>query len=181
MPPNCQPPTPDCSWSTCRKNCCRKSSILPRSFATFASCSTAHNCCKCPLRRRNSIRAGSVPPYRNCAAIAGAARQNRIQLLRHDAVVEQFQRAARTKIVVTGIEAHVCVLHTALDLLALDFRVYIPVDAVASRYRLDQDMALRRFEKAGAILTTSEAAYSNGSAAPGIRSSRRSAIWSRNA
>jgi nicotinamidase-related amidase len=72
------------------------------------------------------------------------------------AVVDQFQRAARPKIVVTGIETHVCVLHTTLDLLAINFRVYIPVDAVGARYRLDHDTALRRLEQAGAILTTSE-------------------------
>jgi nicotinamidase-related amidase len=71
-------------------------------------------------------------------------------------VVDQFHRAARTKIVVTGIETHVCVLHTTLDLLALNFRVYIAVDAVGARYRLDHDTALRRLEQAGAILTTSE-------------------------
>jgi nicotinamidase-related amidase len=71
-------------------------------------------------------------------------------------VVETFRRAARPKIVLCGIETHVCVLHTALDLLALDFRVYIAVDAVGSRYRLDHDTALRRLEQAGAILTTTE-------------------------
>ena len=71
-------------------------------------------------------------------------------------VVDAFHRAARPKIVVTGIEAHVCVLHTVLDLLALDFRVYVPVDAVASRGALDQEIAMRRVEKEGAILTTSE-------------------------
>jgi len=72
------------------------------------------------------------------------------------AVVDAFHRAARPKVVVAGIEAHVCVLHTTLDLLALDFRVYLPVDAVGSRYPLDKDIALRRAENAGAILTTSE-------------------------
>jgi nicotinamidase-related amidase len=71
-------------------------------------------------------------------------------------VIETFHRAARPKIVVAGIEAHVCVLHTVLDLLALDFRVYIPVDAVASRSTLDRDIAVRRAEKEGAILTTTE-------------------------
>jgi nicotinamidase-related amidase len=71
-------------------------------------------------------------------------------------VVEQFQRAARPKIVLAGIETHVCVLGTALDLLALDFRVYVAVDAIGSRYRIDHDIALRRMEQAGAILTTSE-------------------------
>ena len=72
------------------------------------------------------------------------------------AVVESFRRAARPKVVLAGIETHVCVLHTALDLLALDFRVYVAVDAVGSRYRIDHDTALRRLEQAGAVLTTAE-------------------------
>jgi nicotinamidase-related amidase len=71
-------------------------------------------------------------------------------------VVATFQRAARPKVVLAGIETHVCVLHTALDLLALDFRVYVPVDAVSARGRLDHDIALRRLEDAGAVLTTTE-------------------------
>jgi nicotinamidase-related amidase len=71
-------------------------------------------------------------------------------------VVENLQRGARPKVVLAGIETHVCVLHTALDLLVLDFRVFIPVDAVGARYRLDHDVALRRLEQAGAVLTTSE-------------------------
>ena len=72
------------------------------------------------------------------------------------AVVENFQRAARPRVVLVGIETHVCVLHTALDLLALDFRVYVAVDAVGSRARLDHDVALRRLEQAGVVLTTAE-------------------------
>jgi nicotinamidase-related amidase len=72
------------------------------------------------------------------------------------AIVQNFHRQARPKVVLAGIETHVCVLHTALDLLALDFRVYIAVDAVGSRSRIDHDIALRRLEQAGAILTTSE-------------------------
>lgn len=71
-------------------------------------------------------------------------------------VVEGFRSAGRPKVVLAGIETHVCVQQTALDLLAQDFRVYIPVDAVGSRYPIDHDVALRRLEKAGAILTTAE-------------------------
>jgi nicotinamidase-related amidase len=74
------------------------------------------------------------------------------------AVVENFRRAARPKVLLAGIEAHVCVQQTALDLLALDFRVYIAADAVASRYPVDHEYALRRLERAGCILTTSESA-----------------------
>lgn len=72
-------------------------------------------------------------------------------------LVEDMQRSARPKVVLAGIETHVCVMQTALDLLAQDFRVYIPVDAVGSRYAVDHEQALRRLEKAGAIITTSEA------------------------
>jgi nicotinamidase-related amidase len=71
-------------------------------------------------------------------------------------VVDAFHRAARPKVVVLGIETHVCILHTALDLLTLGFRTYIPVDAVNSRFEADYEFALRRLEQAGAILTTTE-------------------------
>jgi nicotinamidase-related amidase len=73
-------------------------------------------------------------------------------------VVDGFHRSARPKVLLAGIETHVCVLHTALDLLAFDFRVFIAVDAVASRFAVDHDVALRRLENAGAVLTTAEGA-----------------------
>jgi nicotinamidase-related amidase len=72
------------------------------------------------------------------------------------AVVGNLRRAARPNVVLAGIETHVCVLQTALDLLALDFRVFIPVDAVGSRFPIDHDIAIRRMERAGAVITTSE-------------------------
>jgi nicotinamidase-related amidase len=73
-------------------------------------------------------------------------------------VVDNFRRAARPKLLLAGIETHVCVQQTALDLLALGFRVYIPADGVASRYAVDHEQALRRLENAGAIITTCESA-----------------------
>jgi nicotinamidase-related amidase len=71
-------------------------------------------------------------------------------------VVDEFHRAARPKVVLAGIETHVCVQQTALDLLAKGFHVFVPVDAVGSRYSVDHETALRRMEKAGAVLTTAE-------------------------
>jgi nicotinamidase-related amidase len=74
------------------------------------------------------------------------------------AVLANFARAARPRILLAGIEAHVCVLQTALDLLAHNLQVFVAADAVASRYAVDQELALRRLEHEGAVVTTSEAA-----------------------
>jgi nicotinamidase-related amidase len=61
------------------------------------------------------------------------------------------------QIVVAGIEAHVCVQQTVLDLLALGYQVYVAVDSVSSRGEIDKQVALRRMELSGAVLITVEA------------------------
>jgi nicotinamidase-related amidase len=74
---------------------------------------------------------------------------------------EHFARwrdKGRWKILVCGIETHVCVGQTVHDLLAEGFRVYVAVDAVAARGAIDHEIALRRMDSAGATLTTTEAA-----------------------
>jgi nicotinamidase-related amidase len=73
-------------------------------------------------------------------------------------VLESFQKHGRPKVVLAGIETHVCVQQTALDLLAQGFQVYVAADAVASRFAIDHEYALRRMERAGAVLVTSETA-----------------------
>ena len=61
------------------------------------------------------------------------------------------------RVVVAGIESHVCVQQTALDLLANDFQVSLAADACSSRKEVDYSMALERMRKAGVIVTTTEA------------------------
>ena len=61
------------------------------------------------------------------------------------------------KILVCGMETHVCVGQTVHDLLGEGFRVYVAADAVAARGQLDHDIALRRMDSSGATLTTTEA------------------------
>lgn len=74
------------------------------------------------------------------------------------ALVESRTAATIETVLLCGLETHVCITQTALDLLARGFGVFIAVDAVASRHGLDHEIALRRLEGAGAVLTTSEAA-----------------------
>lgn len=72
--------------------------------------------------------------------------------------VADLERSAASKVCVAGIEAHVCVQQTVLDLLAAGYKVYVPVDAVGSRYAIDYETGLKRMETSGATLTTTESA-----------------------
>jgi nicotinamidase-related amidase len=71
-------------------------------------------------------------------------------------LLEQLYGRNIRHVTLAGIEAHVCVAQTALELLDLGFRVQVPADAVASRHDVDREFALRRLENAGAIISTTE-------------------------
>lgn len=62
----------------------------------------------------------------------------------------------RYQVVVCGIEAHVCILQTVLDLIARGFQVSVPADGVGSRHEMDWKFALDRMSTAGATIVTSE-------------------------
>jgi nicotinamidase-related amidase len=72
-------------------------------------------------------------------------------------LLSELRQLGRPNIVVAGMESHVCVMQTVLDLLAEGLQVFIAADAVQSRFAIDHDLALRRMERAGATLTTIEA------------------------
>ena len=73
-------------------------------------------------------------------------------------LLEQIKSQKIKQVIVTGIESHVCVQQTALDLLAQEIQVHIPKDAVSSRKELDYQTALARMSNAGVVLTSVEAA-----------------------
>lgn len=74
--------------------------------------------------------------------------------------VEPFARAlqetGRQQVVLTGIEAHICIMQTALDLLKAGYQVHVPYDAVASRGKPEWKYALLRLQHAGATVTSVE-------------------------
>jgi len=69
-----------------------------------------------------------------------------------------WRKESRHRVLICGIETHVCVQQTVFDLIADGYQVYLAVDALASRHEVDRDIALRRMESGGATLTTVEAA-----------------------
>lgn len=62
----------------------------------------------------------------------------------------------RHQVVLAGIEAHVCIQQTALDLVSAGFRVYLAADACCSRRDQDRDFAFRRMADSGVLLTSVE-------------------------
>ena len=61
------------------------------------------------------------------------------------------------KAIVAGIEAHICVMQTCLDLIEKNICPILVVDCIGSRKELDKEIAVKRLEREGVILTTSEA------------------------
>jgi nicotinamidase-related amidase len=75
---------------------------------------------------------------------------------------EKFMSALRVlnrrQILMTGIEAHVCVYQTAMDLIAMGYEVHVAADAVSSRTARNREIGIRKLIAAGAVLTSAEMA-----------------------
>lgn len=73
-------------------------------------------------------------------------------------IFEEWQQQGIFKILVCGIESHVCVQQTVLDLLGEVYRVFVAVDAIGARHAIDHETAIGRMDSSGATITTTEAA-----------------------
>lgn len=73
-----------------------------------------------------------------------------------ESVMRLLEKFETKSIVVAGIEAHVCVLQTCLDLLDRGYTVALCVDAVSSRRPIDKKAAVDRLVQAGVLPTTVE-------------------------
>ena len=64
--------------------------------------------------------------------------------------------AGTQNIILMGIETHICIQQTAIDLLANGYQVYIPVDCVSAGSKEDHETGLLRMRQEGAWMSTSE-------------------------
>lgn len=76
--------------------------------------------------------------------------------MRETDVAAHLAHHGRRSVIVCGMEAHVCVLQTALDARRAGYDVYLAADAVGSRVPFSVETALRRMERAGIHMVTSE-------------------------
>lgn len=64
--------------------------------------------------------------------------------------------SGRKNIVLCGIESHICVLYTAIDLIKAGYNVMLAVDCISSRKSIDMKYAIKRAAKEGVLLSTVE-------------------------
>ena len=76
---------------------------------------------------------------------------------RNSPFIQALEQTHRKQLLITGIEAHVCVSQTALDLLANDYLVHLAADAVSSHDLRDHKAAIARLASQRATITTTEA------------------------
>lgn len=85
-----------------------------------------------------------------------------IPKMRFSACVEETMHALdlsnRATIILCGLETHICVLQTALDLVENGFTVFVPQDAVSSRYESDKRAGLERMRSVGVVSSSVEMA-----------------------
>lgn len=82
---------------------------------------------------------------KTCFSILGAAQ-----------LFEQLKTTDKKQIILTGIEAHICVLQSALDLIEKNFDVFVVADAIASRKSSSYETALQRLRQTGCHVLNTE-------------------------
>jgi len=76
--------------------------------------------------------------------------------MRDPAIIEAFERLNRSQVILTGIETHVCIYQTAMDLLEKGVEVHVPEDAVSSRTVRNRRVGIDKIVRAGGCLTSVE-------------------------
>ena len=61
------------------------------------------------------------------------------------------------QLIICGFETHICIQQSVLGFLKNNFKVYIAADSMSSRKTIDHDIAVKRMQSEGAIVSTSEA------------------------
>lgn len=79
--------------------------------------------------------------------------------MRQPDYVQQLKKFNKKQLILIGIETHVCVLQTAIEMKEAGFDVFVVVDAVGSRFEIDMKYGLKRMKQQGIHLITGEMVF----------------------
>jgi len=97
------------------------------------------------------------------AELAGATEQQCIEKMAFSCCgepnfLDALEKTGAKQVLIVGMESHVCVFQTVLDLLDRGYVVHLVSDAISSRFKSDYDNVIRTAARAGAVITTTEIA-----------------------
>ncbi|MBF0457565.1 MAG: hydrolase [Nitrospirae bacterium] len=70
--------------------------------------------------------------------------------------IGKLAELGKNKIILCGLETHICVLQTCLDLIGADYQVHVISDCTSSRTQDNKDVGLRQMRQAGGVVTSTE-------------------------
>ena len=79
-------------------------------------------------------------------------------LLRDPVILKAFRETGRSQVILTGVETHVCIYQSSLDLLNMGIETYVPEDAVSSRTAMNKRIGIENIVRAGGHATSAEMA-----------------------
>jgi len=98
----------------------------------------------------------TIPEIKNIMKDQSPISKNVFSCGDSDAYISVLNNYDPDEVILCGIETHVCVYQTAMDLLSIGKDVQVVADAVTSRKKLNHDIGLQRISEKGGLLTTYE-------------------------
>jgi nicotinamidase-related amidase len=98
----------------------------------------------------------TVAPLKEAAAAFTHIEKEAFNAMTEPVFVEALAQAGRKNVVLCGVEAHICVLQSALSMVAAGYNVFLVTDAIDTRAAENKKMAIKRAVQAGVVPATVE-------------------------
>ncbi|MCL2492733.1 MAG: hydrolase [Clostridiales bacterium] len=100
----------------------------------------------------------TVPEVKEAYAAFSHIEKSAFSVMGEPAFVSALEKNGRKSVIICGVETHVCVLQSSLDMLAAGYDVFLATDAVSSRKEMDEKPGKKRLVQAGVVPTSVESA-----------------------
>ncbi len=112
---------------------------------------------KIPMIVTEQIKIGkTIPEIAGLTADVQPFTKGEFSCLGNETIMGHLKSLKKRQVIVSGIEAHVCVYQTVMDLLERGYEVHVAADAVSSRTRRNREIALERMIQEGVKLSSTE-------------------------